>query len=1379
MAGLRDFAMLNPVDTSEVDSTPNSSDFPPDPAFPPDAFPPDTGPKLDPVSPAEQFPPSTSSRINSVQADTNSQKDKNLQSDSFTSNVKQRDSGLPSDTPTATDPGFPLDPLAPAETGFPIDPLPLNPGAPIDTASPGEPFPQNLGTQVDTNVPTEALPLDSGMPVDQTSGTDPFAPEPGTPVDPNFQGDPFAGDPFAGDPFAGDPSGGDPFAGDPSAGDPFAGDPFAPDATTSGGEVPTITNDSPLFRFLPSMPTGNQFINLNDGTTNTFQPTENWIGEPLGIAKLEPNALDPTDPVFPGTPVSNVNAEPAVPSTEVGIMPAVNTPMSPEVVPGAGQHTNVIQNEVIPVQEGQFVPVSLDPMASPDSTNITPDISRANGPVVDPQTKPLGPVVEPNAIPLGPVVNQHGRPLVPVVDQIGIPLGPPIDSSAIPFEPTVDSNAVPVGPAVDQNAIPLGPAVAFEPAVDLNPIPFRPMVDSNAIPLGPIFATPVKLNPVGGGQNQNQDHSPGSSAQVPNNWMQLYTRDRKRPRKRPAVQQEQAEPIPLSPTNNLLAQASINSFTRNRSLYRRLREERRLARKQRREERKKKQQQQQQQNQRRQVQKQQRKQTQRLKQQNRAGRGRIIVSTGPKGAKVARMIIPGRNRPFVGKYQRGRRMVEPCTRERRRLGLCAPDQLPPGEVQATGVGQHVDNASGQHSGKTDHGGQPVNGVQIIDPLLGAPDHGSQSVGDVQITDSQLEPPLGYRGRGVRNPQGAVQAVGATRQHIGNAQGEGQPVQLFDPQHEPSAGYNGRGGRNSLGSIQSIGSGQPTGTARGQLLIGITDHGGLPVTDGRQVSPLGYRGRGQRNSLGPIETFDAGQHIDNAQGTPLAGINNHRGQPDMGVQVTDPQHERPLRNKGRRARNRGKLINKDGRQGNARNWKKQRKNKMKGREGKLINMRPNMQNVGLDFLPLENSSGIQHVADILDPFSGIPLGTGINQEPQGILEPVMPRNARNRRKQRKNKRKGKKGKLIKMTPNMQDVGPDLLPLGDQTGIQHSADVWDPVSGMPSGQPRGVSQHEVSINQERNGILNPAVQNIQPSADVLDPISGMPVGTGINRGPQGMPEPVMPRNARNRKKQLGTDINRGMINPLMPRDASKNQNKRGKGKKLEKAQKVVEPLNNVSLNSPHQDTVFDSQMTDIGKNQRKINKQRINRRDFTNACFFIQHGSIIAEVFSGQQVSIAEVFSGQWGGIAEVFSGQWVSIAEVFSGQQVGIAEVFSGQGRIAEVFSGQWVGIAEVFSGQWVDIAEVFSGQRVGIAEVFSGQWVGIAEVFSGQQVGIAEVFSGQWVGIAEVFSGQWIGIAEIFSGQQVIIAEVFSGQWVESPCICTFFSTFGTDNSSN
>ena len=47
------------------------------------------------------------------------------------------------------------------------------------------------------------------------------------------------------------------------------------------------------------------------------------------------------------------------------------------------------------------------------------------------------------------------------------------------------------------------------------------------------------------------------------------------------VQTEQTEAVQITPTDNLLAQASLNTYSKNRGLTRRLREERRRARKQR------------------------------------------------------------------------------------------------------------------------------------------------------------------------------------------------------------------------------------------------------------------------------------------------------------------------------------------------------------------------------------------------------------------------------------------------------------------------------------------------------------------------------------------------------------------------------------------------------------------------------------------------------------------------------------------------------------------------------------------------------------------------------------------------------------------------------
>ena len=474
------------------------------------------------------------------------QTDQGLPSDSFKSNVKKVDTV---DTVIATDPGHPKDGFSPA---FPTDAIPFGAGTPIDSSLPTDP-----------------------MPIEQ----------------------------------------------------------FVPDHGFSGSEIPTVTGDSPLFRFLPSMPTGDKFLNLNDGSENTFQPTDNWMGEPLGVAKLEPNGLDPWDPFLPEAPMTDVNLGPAVPGTNIDIPQDHGSPISPNLTPvnlnplGPAEPTVMGSGQVVgdphlvPIDHTGTIPLGpVDEIALPIGGldhNLKP--SGAVGQNVKPLTsvnhdvKPLRPAdhntkqlgsVDHNVIPLGPVdqgaiplgtVGDNVKPLGPVdhhtkqlwsvdhnvgpVDQGAIPLGT-VGDNLKPLAPVdhitkppglISNNVISLGPA-DRNAIPLESGVhnviPFEPigqseitpglvnvspqpidktpvkpidqtVIPLGPVdivPEKPKIDPNVIPLGPIFGTPVILNPVDN-TDQGQSHdgrsrSKPSLQKIPSSWMQLYTKDRRRPNKK-------------------------------------------------------------------------------------------------------------------------------------------------------------------------------------------------------------------------------------------------------------------------------------------------------------------------------------------------------------------------------------------------------------------------------------------------------------------------------------------------------------------------------------------------------------------------------------------------------------------------------------------------------------------------------------------------------------------------------------------------------------------------------------------------------------------------------------------------------------------------------
>lgn len=428
--GLLDFALLNPVEKDGGNAKSNSSAFPTESAFPQES-----------PFPAEPFPPDSA----------------------FTSNIGIQKDTLPPNSGSSIEPALPLNPLNPV---FPTDPahVPSNTGSSMDTGFPsrsstsGTGLPMDPGFLVDPFPPRtrSRFPMDSGsrsdtgFPAKPAFPLDPFQSGSGSPADPGFPSDPaFPAEPaFPADQF---PSGVEfpAFQGFPS--DPFAAGPSF-DVNPTGGGSNTAWDSSPLFRFLPHMPTGKQFINLNTDATHTFQPTENWMGEPIGPAgpTIDTVAIDPIDP--------NINT-------------VVIEPFTPAIVKTA----------IDPIPP--FIDtVGIDPVglagidtSSPSGNNV--DITN------------IGPLVPSNEIAIIPMDATHVTPEV-----VGQPfqrdIFPPNTMGSVDMIPDNSGGA--------------------------------PAMGSGVIPLGPAFGTPVALGPVTGS---------GVQAQIPMNWMQLYPRDRRPPKR--------------------------------------------------------------------------------------------------------------------------------------------------------------------------------------------------------------------------------------------------------------------------------------------------------------------------------------------------------------------------------------------------------------------------------------------------------------------------------------------------------------------------------------------------------------------------------------------------------------------------------------------------------------------------------------------------------------------------------------------------------------------------------------------------------------------------------------------------------------------------------
>lgn len=145
----------------------------------------------------------------------------------------------------------------------------------------------------------------------------------------------------------------------------------------------------------------------------------------------------------------------------------------------------------------------------------------------------------------------------------------------------------------------------------------------------------------------------GKTDTIPKSWMQIFPDGNTR-NNHIANALLISDPLPRSSQYELLAQHSLNTFGSSIELVKALRNE---AKQQRQEQ---------------QLQKQQEKQG--LRQENIASNppGTVILSNGPQGEAVARMVLPGTNTNFIGKQQvgRGRRMVRSCVRIRRILGKC-------------------------------------------------------------------------------------------------------------------------------------------------------------------------------------------------------------------------------------------------------------------------------------------------------------------------------------------------------------------------------------------------------------------------------------------------------------------------------------------------------------------------------------------------------------------------------------------------------------------------------------------------------------------------------------------------------------------------------------
>lgn len=187
------------------------------------------------------------------------------------------------------------------------------------------------------------------------------------------------------------------------------------------------------------------------------------------------------------------------------------------------------------------------------------------------------------------------------------------------------------------------------------------------------------------------------------------------------------------------------------------------------------------------------------------------------------------------------------------------------------------------------------------------------------------------------------------------------------------------------------------------------------------------------------------------------------------------------------------------------------------------------------------------------------------------------------------------------------------------------------------------------------------------------------------------------------------------------------------------------------------------------------------------FFIDLGSIIMDLVTGNFEGVKEDFGDLWDSIVGIFSGIWdvikapfVAFKEYFVTLWDGIKDIFAPViNWFKKTFGGAWKAIKKAFapfikffSHVWAGIKKVFSSVGKWFSNIFKSAWNGIKNVwkggtgfFKGIWSGIKKVFKnvGSW--FANIFKGAWQGIKNVFSGVGKWFKNLFKGilKFIKAP----------------
>ncbi|XP_052246523.1 uncharacterized protein LOC127855158 isoform X2 [Dreissena polymorpha] len=188
---------------------------------------------------------------------------------------------------------------------------------------------------------------------------------------------------------------------------------------------PKPTVDSKVNFFLPWIPKGSSFVNKKDGSTQVFQPSDNWmLGEPVGQANFGVNVspakpVSPTvsnpGPVFGSMPVNAISLNPKpitsiqlpIPIGPVDQLPSAEKTFNPgKPVANTGMHIKPIQLPK-PIGPIDHLPLATVTNFKPGKPIGTMDISQVNP-------------IKTGVLPLGTVgIPTGSKPIVDTISEVG------------------------------------------------------------------------------------------------------------------------------------------------------------------------------------------------------------------------------------------------------------------------------------------------------------------------------------------------------------------------------------------------------------------------------------------------------------------------------------------------------------------------------------------------------------------------------------------------------------------------------------------------------------------------------------------------------------------------------------------------------------------------------------------------------------------------------------------------------------------------------------------------------------------------------------------------------------------------------------------------